>query len=63
MLQEAWEEAVSIVQNPEVVGRLNGIAAVMEKFEFYYDTTLGELILKHTDNLSKMLHLCCSLYQ
>ena len=27
----------------------------MEKFEFYYGITLGELILKHTDNLSKTL--------
>ena len=25
------------------------------KFEFYYGVTLGELILKHTDNLSKTL--------
>ena len=55
MLREAWQEAVSIVQDPEVVGRLNGIAAIMEKFEFYYGVTLGELILKHTDNLSKTL--------
>ena len=27
----------------------------MEKFEFYYGVTIGELILKHTDNLSKTL--------
>ena len=34
VLKEAWKEALSIVRDPEVVGRLNGIATIMEKFEF-----------------------------
>jgi len=31
------------------------VAAIMERFDFLFGAMLGELILKHTDNLSKTL--------
>ena len=54
-LQELWIEAVSIVNDTETIGRLNGVAAVMEQFDFLFGVMLGELLLKHSDNLSKTL--------
>ena len=55
VLQELWEEAKTIARETEVIDRLNGVADIMEKFEFLFGVLLGELILKHTDNLSKTL--------
>ena len=54
-LQELWEEAKTIVQDTEAIGRLNEAATSMEKFDFLFRVLLGELILKHADNLSKTL--------
>ena len=55
VLQELWEEAQTIVWDTEVIGRLKGVATIMEKFDFLFGIQLGELIPKHTDNLSKTL--------
>ena len=55
MLQELWTEALAIVSDTETIGRLNGVAAVVQKFDFLFGTMLGELVFKHSDNLSKTL--------
>ena len=55
VLQELWTEALAIVSDTETIGRLNGVAAVMQKFDFLFGTMLGELVFKHSDNLSKTL--------
>ena len=43
------------MRDAEVIGHLNGVAAIMDKLDFLFGTLLGEFILKHTDNLSKSL--------
>ena len=53
VLQELWVEVVTIVSDTETLGRLNGVAAVMERFDFLFGVMLGEMLLKHSDNLSK----------
>ena len=33
--------------------RIQGVSAQMKKFEFFFGVSLGLLILRHTDNLSR----------
>ena len=33
--------------------RIQGVAAQMRKFDFFFEVSLGYLILRHTDSLSK----------
>ena len=35
--------------------RIIGVSTQMETFRYFYGVTLGELILQHTDNLSRTL--------
>ena len=35
--------------------RIQGVAAQMKKFEFFFGVSLGLLILRHTDNLSRTM--------
>lgn len=35
--------------------RINGVCAQMRKFDFLFGTLLGEMLLQHTDNLSRTL--------
>ena len=55
VLQSLWDQALSIVHDTETIARINGVSTVMKKFEFYFGLVLGEMILRHTDNLSKTL--------
>lgn len=55
VLQQLWEEARAATKDTEIIGRLIGVTAIMEKFDFLFGCLLGELVLQHTDNLSKTL--------
>ena len=44
-----------MVSDTETIGRLNGVAAVMERFDFLFEVMLGEMLLKHIENLFKTL--------
>ena len=35
--------------------RIQGVAAQMQKFEFFFGVSLGQLVLHHNDNLSRTL--------
>ena len=60
-LLETWDRANDIARDTETKARIQGVASQMETFDFMFGTYLGELILKHTDNLSKTLqHKTCS---
>ena len=60
-LLETWDRANDIARDTETKARIEGVASQMETFDFMFGTYLGELILKHTDNLSKTLqHKTCS---
>ena len=54
-LQRLWEEAADISHDTETIARIRGVAAQMKKFEFFFGLILSEVLLSHTDNLSKSL--------
>ncbi len=55
VLQDLWDEATQIVHDSETVARIGGVSAQMKLFDFYFGLVLGELLLRHTDNLSRSL--------
>jgi len=55
VLQETWDEAVEAVKDTESKARILGVSAQMQTFQFFYGVVLGELILRHCDNLSRTL--------
>jgi hypothetical protein len=55
VLNELWEKACSIVGDTETIARIRGVAAQMVSFDFFFGLVLGEMLLRHTDNLSRTL--------
>lgn len=55
VLQELWDECVELVKDSETIARINGVASQMRTFRLLFGVKLGELILRHTDNLSRTL--------
>ena len=55
VLQETWEKAVEVVKDSETKARIRGIAVQMSTFDYFYGNLLGQLVLKHVDNLSSTL--------
>ena len=55
VLNEVWVESLEEVTDTEIKARIRGVQSQMSKFDFYYGVMLGELILCHTDNLSRTL--------
>ena len=52
-----WDEVKAITRDTETTGQINGVSAYLEKFSFLFGVVLGELILAHSDNLSKSLQV------
>ena len=44
-----------MAQDTESKARIQGVAAQIRTFPFLFGSMLGKCILKHTDNLSRML--------
>ncbi len=55
VLQSTWVEAASVTKDTETKARIHGVSAVMKTIDFIYGAILGELLLKHADNLSRTL--------
>lgn len=55
VLQDLWDESVDVVRDSEMKARILGVAAQMKTFEYFYAINLAELILRHSDNLSRTL--------
>lgn len=55
VLQDLWAESVQRVSDTEMKAKIQGVAAQMSKFEYYFGISLGLLILGHSDNLSRTL--------
>ena len=55
VLNGVWEKAYDIVKDTETIARIRGIAAQMTSFDFYYGLVLGDILLRHTDNLSRTI--------
>ena len=54
-LQQLWETSKERVANPTVKSRIVGVEAQLRAFPFFFGLHLGELVLRHSDNLSKSL--------
>ena len=55
VLQELWEEAEKTTKDSDIIARVIGVASQMRNFEFFFGIYLGEMILRHSDNLSRTL--------
>ena len=55
ILQTAWEQATEVSMDTEIKARILGVSTQMSKFDFLFGIVLGQLILGHSDNLSKTL--------
>ncbi len=56
-LQLTWKKAVSIVRDTETKARIHGVSVMMSTFNYLFGNMLGEMLLKHADNLSSTLQL------
>ena len=54
-LQSTWDEAENVVHDTKMKARIHGVSAQMKMFRYLYGIVLGELLLKHPDNLSRTL--------
>lgn len=54
-LMDLWERSLIKVKDTEMKSRIRGVQAYMPKFEFFFGLSLGELILRNSDNLSAAL--------
>ncbi len=54
-LQSTWEEAITAAHDTGTKARIQGVSSQMSTFDYLYGNILGELILRHTDNLSRTL--------
>ena len=50
-----WEEVKETSSDSETRARVTGVQATMETFEYLFGLSLGERILKHTNNLSRTI--------
>ena len=57
VLLGVWEEAQCAQLDSEMRARIVGVNAQMQTFDFLFGVSLGNLLLRHTDNLSKTLQL------
>lgn len=55
VLLDTWDEVSEIARDTETKARIQGVASQMNTFNFLFGALLGELVLRHTDNLSKSL--------
>ena len=55
VLQELWDISQDQVSDPSIRGRIIGVEAQFKTFRYLFGVALGELVLKHTDTLSKTL--------
>ena len=56
VLQSTWVDALQVTRDTEAKARIQGVSAQMKSFRFLFGVMLGELILRHTDNLRTLQH-------
>ena len=52
-IQSLWNEVLESKPDSETRARILGVASQMETFQYFFSLSLAEMILRHTDNLSK----------
>ena len=55
VLRELWSQSLETKLDPEVKSRITAVRYQMETFDFYFGVQLGNLVLRHSDNLSKTI--------
>ena len=55
ILQSTWDNALHVARDTESKARIHGVSSQMTTFDYYFGTLLGELVLRHSDNLSRTL--------
>ena len=51
-LEGTWVEAADATKDTETKAHIHGVSALMKTFKYRFGNMLGEMILRHTDNLS-----------
>jgi len=54
-LLKVWETSLEQIKDTEMKARIQGVATQMIKFDFYFGISMGLLISRHADNLSKTI--------
>ena len=54
-LIDLWDWSLTILTDTEMKARIRGVQAMMTSFDFFFGFSLGERLLKQTDNLSRAL--------
>ena len=55
VLRELWSQSLETKLDLEVKSRITGVRYQMETFDFYFSVQFGNLVLRHSDNLSKTI--------
>ena len=54
-LQKVFQECLKEEKDPNTKGRLRGIISYMQTFDYFFGISVGHLLLRHSDNLSRTL--------
>ncbi len=54
-LMLTWEETAKVVKDTDTKCRIYGVSKIMNSFDYIFGNILGEMLLKHSDNLSSTL--------
>ena len=52
-LMKLWDWSLIVSKDTEMKARIRGVQSMMTTFNFYFGFTLGEQLLRQTDNLSR----------
>ena len=55
VLRELWSESLETKLDTEVKSRIIGVRHQMETFDYFFGVQLSNLVLRHSDNLSKTI--------
>ena len=53
-LMELWDWSLNNLKDTEMKARVRGVKSCMATFSFYFGCSLGEMLLRQTDNLSTL---------
>ena len=46
-----WDEVLEFMKEPDMRTQINGVKLYMKTCDFFFGASLGELLLRHSDNL------------
>ena len=55
---ELWDWSLTVSKDAEMKARISGVKSMMTTFDFYFGCTLGEQLLRQTDNLGRTVAPC-----